>query len=177
MVLQGIFTENKEDEGEDKMKSIKQRLIDKEILFYDVHRKHYNELTEEDIDYIVELRPWYAAEYLNQHPFFTQKHDDYIKTSHPWSDATNTLDTPKQKEKKNMTKTLSELVDKFSTDIEKFKQDLPFNYWRGFGSRNEFFDVLGNQIQLTKEGDYMTAEEWIPVLEFWLQQMKGMTND
>ena len=39
--------------------------------------KENDELTAEDVEYIV-ISSWYSAEYLSHHPLLTQAHIDYI---------------------------------------------------------------------------------------------------
>jgi hypothetical protein len=45
--------------------------------------KDYNDLTAEEVDFIVENDPWHAAEYLNNHPLINIQHIGYIVEKAP----------------------------------------------------------------------------------------------
>lgn len=66
------------------MKNIRQQLFDGDINTYGVFKNHYNNITEEDMDYIVKNDYWRSAEYFNNHPFFTQKHVDCVLDKDIW---------------------------------------------------------------------------------------------
>jgi hypothetical protein len=46
-------------------------------------------LNQQHVDIIVKVDPWNATEYLNQHPFFNQQHIDYIIEKVPWKAITH----------------------------------------------------------------------------------------
>lgn len=67
--------------------SIKQKLINERAFVDCICRKYYNDLTQEDVDYIVEKYSWVAAKHLNQHPLLTQEDVDLIVKEEPCAAA------------------------------------------------------------------------------------------